>query len=85
MIHLNGSNDIDRVTRAPVHHVDEATSPLNYAYTTGMLSFNKVGPNITFEPLSNLQRAGFVFPGMPPDFENFFIATFVQSHKSKGQ
>ena len=84
MTHVKGGNDIHRVTRVPVHQVDE-TSRLSYTHATGMLSFNKIGPNITSEFLSNLQRAGFVLPDMPPDFEYFFIAMILQSHRSKKQ
>lgn len=84
MTHIDGGNDMHRVTRAPVHQVDEASRP-SYTHTTGMLSFNKVGPNITSEFLSDHQRAGFVLPDMPPDFEYFFIAMIVQSHRSKRQ
>jgi hypothetical protein len=75
MTYLKGSNDIDRVTRAPVDQVDEAR-PLYHTHATSMLSLNKVGPNIPFELLSDLQRAGSVLPDMPPDFEYFFIAMF---------
>jgi predicted transcriptional regulator len=83
MANIKRSTDIDRVTRAPVHQVDEA-GPFFHAHATSMLPFNKVGQNTPFELLSNLERAGFVLPDMPPDFEYyFFIARFVQSHRPK--
>lgn len=84
MTNLNGSNYINRVTRAPVYQVDEANM-LNHAHATSMLSFNEIGSNISFDLLSNLQRAGSVLPEVPPDFEYIFVAVFVQFHRPKGQ
>ena len=54
--HVKGGSNIHRVTRAPVHQIDEGSRP-SYTDATGMFSFNKVGPSITSEFLSDHQRA----------------------------
>ena len=84
MTNIKGSNNIDRVTREPVHQIDEANRP-NRTHATGVLPFNEIGPNITLEALSDLLRAGFVLPSMPPDFEYLFVANFIQSYRSLRQ